>query len=95
MRREAERSCDQHPNQFDCPDCLIHYSSKFREYGLIIHDGGSSFVVIQFCPFCGSRLPMSLRDQWFKELEQRGIDPWEDKVPVEFEAEAWWKDDHI
>jgi hypothetical protein len=61
LRREAERTCDQHPDRFACPDCLIHYSPKFREYGLIVHDGGTSFIVIRYCPWCGTRLPESSR----------------------------------
>jgi hypothetical protein len=61
MRREVERRCERHPNRFDCPDCLIHYSPRVREYGLIVHDGGSSSRHIRFCPWCGSRLPESLR----------------------------------
>ena len=32
-------------------------------YGLIIHDGGTSAVTIQFCPWCGSKLPASKRDR--------------------------------
>ena len=61
MGRAVEFACDQHSDRFDCPDCLIHYSPEFREYGLIIRDGGSSSVVIRFCPWCGSALPDSLR----------------------------------
>ena len=75
MRREVERVCVEHPDRLDCPDCLLHYSSRFREYGLIVHDGGSSSVGIRFCPWCGARLPESLRDRWFEELEALGIDP--------------------
>jgi hypothetical protein len=63
MRREVERVCDQHPDRFNCPDCLVHYSPRFREYGLIVHDGGSSTCLIRFCPWCGAQLPESLRDQ--------------------------------
>ena len=63
MRREVERVCDQHPDRHDCPDCLVGYSPRFREYGLLIHDGGSSSMCIPFCPWCGSRLPASLRGQ--------------------------------
>lgn len=74
MHREAERTCDQHPDRFACGDCLIHYSAKFREYGLIVHDGGSSSVNIRFCPWCGRRLPESLRERWFEEMEWRRID---------------------
>jgi hypothetical protein len=62
MRQEAERVCDQHPNRFDCPDCLVQYSHRLREYGLIVHDGGSSVIRIRFCPGCGTQLPESLRE---------------------------------
>ncbi len=63
MRREVERVCGEHPNRFDCPDCLVQYSPKFREYGLIVHDGGTAVHRIRFCPWCGTKLPESLRDQ--------------------------------
>ena len=62
MRAQVELVCPQHPDPSDCPDHLVRYLPVFREYGLLIHDGGSSFVRIQFCPWCGSRLPESLRD---------------------------------
>jgi hypothetical protein len=29
----------------------------------MIHDGGSSVLLITFCPWCGSRLPVSIRDE--------------------------------
>jgi hypothetical protein len=56
MREAAENVCDEHPDRFDCPDCLV---SRFLDgrYGLIIHDGGSSVVIIRFCPWCGTELP--------------------------------------
>ena len=90
MMREAERVCAVHPDRFGCPDCVVDYSPMFREYGLIIHDGGSSSYNIRFCPWCGARLPESLRDRWFTEMEQRGVDPWEGEVPEEYRSEAWW-----
>jgi hypothetical protein len=62
--------CHQHEDPFDCPDNLIFYSSKFDEYGIIVHDGGSSFIEISFCPWCGAKLPMSKRDLWFDTLEK-------------------------
>ena len=90
MLREAERVCDKHPDRFDCPDCLLDYSPKFREYGLIVHDGGSACSIIKFCPWCGTQLPDSLRDRWFEEMERRGIDPWEGEIPQEFQSNDWW-----
>jgi len=56
MRRQVEWVCEAHPNRFDCPDCLIVYSARSMEYGLIIHDGGQSSLRIHFCPWCGKRL---------------------------------------
>jgi hypothetical protein len=49
-----------------------------------------------FCPNCGTKLPSSLRDEWFDILEQEyGLeDPCEEdkqKVPQEFLTDEWWK----
>jgi hypothetical protein len=56
MKHWAENQCETHPDRFDCPDALVHWSSESREYGLIVHDGGSSVVGIAFCPWCGAKL---------------------------------------
>lgn len=90
MRRQVEWACDRHADRFDCPDCLVSYSPKFREYGLVIHDGGTSVIGIRFCPWCGIRLPESLRDRWFDELAALGINPAEGEVPAAFQSSAWW-----
>jgi hypothetical protein len=57
MRSNVESTCDLHPDRFDCPDCLIDYSARCGTYGLIVHDGGRSEIVIAYCPWCGSKLP--------------------------------------
>ena len=90
MGREVDRVCDRHPDRHDCPGCLVAYSPRFREYGLIVHDGGTAVCGIRHCPWCGAHLPPSLRDEWFAELERRGIDPWQDELPEEFRSAAWW-----
>jgi len=56
MRSQIESCCDIHPNPFYCPDNLIYYDNADGTYGIIIHDGGESFVEIEFCPWCGRRL---------------------------------------
>ncbi|MFD7882173.1 DUF6980 family protein [Streptomyces bauhiniae] len=89
MSRQVDVSCDEHDNPHSCPDALIEFSAKFQEYGLIIHDGGTSSSTIAFCPWCGRRLPASQRERWFEELERRGIEPGEDDIPAEFEDERW------
>jgi hypothetical protein len=61
-------TCSQHPDQFECPDALVYYNARFDEYGLIVHDGGASVVSIEHCPWCGSKLPASNRDQVLHEM---------------------------
>ena len=90
MREELNKNCEAGLNPFQCPDSLVRYVPKYDEYGLIVHDGGSSMVRISFCPWCGTRLPDSKRDQWFDELQRRGIDPTSDAVPTEFLTDEWW-----
>lgn len=74
------------------PEYPIHYSPKLREFGVRILDGGSSRLMISFCPWCGQKLPDSLRDDWFDRLENLGIHPSEDEVPAEFTDDRWWRD---
>jgi hypothetical protein len=90
MADAVASECDEHPNRWDCPDALGGYWPKLREYGLLVHDGGSSMVVIEHCPWCGVRLPASLRDEWFDELERLGVDP-DGEVPEGFLTDAWWR----
>ncbi len=56
MRENVERTCADHPNRNDCPDCLIDFWPAEKCYGLIIRDGGSSVIAIDFCPWCGASL---------------------------------------
>ena len=52
----AEHRCPEHDNPFDCPDHIIYANSKHNLYGIIVHDGGESFISIDYCPWCGKRL---------------------------------------
>ena len=56
MKRNVETRCEMHPDPFECPDHLIFCGSRPRWYGIIVHDGGSSFIVINYCPWCGADL---------------------------------------
>lgn len=92
MRRNLEFTCAQHSSPFECPDALVSYSPRFNEYGLIVHGGGSSVVGIAFCPWCGSKLPESLRDRWFAELEALGFgDPGVQSIPERYRTDAWYR----
>lgn len=37
-------------------DSVITYASKRKEFGIPIHDGGSSYIQINYCPWCGQKL---------------------------------------
>src|SRR6266542_3688536 len=89
MTNQLNWRCDQHQDAFDCPDALVVFTARFQEYGLVIHDGGSSVVTIKFCPWCGRRLPDSQRDRWCEELQARGIEPWGDDIPAELQDGRW------
>ncbi|MDT0435429.1 MULTISPECIES: DUF6980 family protein [Streptomyces] len=56
MNHRADVRCDEHDDPFACPDALIDYSAESQEYGLIIHDGGTSSITVDFCPWCGRSL---------------------------------------
>jgi hypothetical protein len=93
MRSQVEFSCEQHASAFDCPDALVSYTPKFNEYALIVHDGGSSGIRIAFCPWCGAKLPESLREKWFAELEALGFeDPGDEAIPSKYKSEEWYRD---
>lgn len=76
---------------FDNVDTPVYYVRKFNEYGLKILDDGSSYIITQFCPWCGEKLPESKRDQWFEEVERLGIDPWTGVVPEKYQTDEWSK----
>lgn len=55
MRDQIEYSCLDHPDLSACPDSLVTYWGS-GGYVLRVHDGGSSGIAINYCPWCGSRL---------------------------------------
>lgn len=72
-------------------DAIMIYVEKFDEYGIIVHDGGESFIGIQYCPWCGKELPESKRKEWFKQLEKLGFDsPFEENIPEKYKTGAWY-----
>ena len=75
---------------------IIQYSDRFDEYGIVIHDGGNSSIIITYCPWCGKELPKSKRDEWFDTLEKLGfINPLEEDIPIEFKSNLWWNKNDI
>jgi len=74
----------------------IGYQPKYREYFLDMRKEKSIVYLINNCPWCGKKLPKSLRKQWFSTLKKECNikDPWhkdESRVPEEFKTDEWWK----
>ncbi len=91
MKKRLSYQCEDHSDPFDCPDSLIIYVPRFDEYGLIVHDGGQSYITISFCPWCGKKLPVSKRDRWFETLAAHGYDnPSTQEIPKEFLSNEWY-----
>ena len=92
MTYQANFICDIHKDPFNCPDKLVYFHDKFDEYGLIIHDGGTSSVNFGYCPWCGTKLAESKRDLWFDTLENLGFDdPFEQEIPKKFNSDEWYR----
>jgi len=89
-------------NQHCCEEMNLHlragevaivYLPEFREYGLKILDGGSSFQEIYYCPWCGQKLPESLRSRWFELMAELGLEWDDERVPPKYLSEAWWREE--
>lgn len=54
LRTEATRECPDHPDRTECAGTVIH---RYPDgWGIPIHDGGTSYVTVRFCPSCGAPL---------------------------------------
>lgn len=90
MTKGMKHCCEQMRDAIQDDVVPVTFLPKFREYGILVLDGGSSFLELRYCPWCGNKLPSSLRDEWFDYLEAREIDPESDLVPPEYQTEQWW-----
>lgn len=79
--------CSEHADPFACADSLVVYHEIFDEIGLVVHDGGPTYVLIEHCPWCGTKLPESQRDRWFDETEEKGLE--DDALPEDYTTGAW------
>jgi len=52
----TEKLVSTENDPFDDPDVIIWQFESSGKYGIPIRDGGSSTVVIDYCPWCGVHL---------------------------------------
>jgi hypothetical protein len=74
----------------DGGDVAIVYEERFRQYGIDHRPGG--IQLIDFCPWCGTKLPRDLVDEWFGVLERElGLEPDDPAMPHEMQTSVWWR----
>jgi hypothetical protein len=76
-------------------DAVLQYDPRFREYGIEVARS-SGCMPMDYCMFCGTKLPLSLRHHWFDILEkeyglERPVTGDKKKVPQQFWTDEWWK----
>jgi hypothetical protein len=47
---------DKSEDKKDNADRIITYIKSQKEFGIPIHDGGASYIKIEYCPWCGKYL---------------------------------------
>jgi hypothetical protein len=71
---------------------VLDWISQWNEYLIPVSYDGYKATIIRYCPWCGSALPKSRRDQWYEALYALGYDdPGEQEIPEEFKSDAWWR----
>ena len=73
---------------------IIDYDSTWRQYAIKVNE--TIIQLIDYCPWCGVKLPQPLNNKWFQILEEEYyiIDPSKNKgkIPKEFLTDEWWKE---
>jgi len=84
------------------PRCPLKYHAPTRRYLLTVpssylkkNEIGMSYLITN-CPRCGTKLPPSLADQWFKIIKKEyqiegALDERIQDLPQEFKTDEWWK----
>lgn len=75
-------------------EIYLDYDASVRRYGIAYKEAfGGGCQQINFCPWCGARLPKILIDELstivFDELNLNGYD--DPRLPDEFKTGEWWK----
>jgi hypothetical protein len=69
MQAQLDVTCpDHYDDMSQCPDGLVTLLPS-GEYALPVHDGGSTIALIDYCPWCGSRLTrpwQAIKRRWWR-----------------------------
>lgn len=75
----------------------IEYDPIFREYFICLNNR-SNIITLVYCPWCGIKLPVSLRKSYFDILEKEyqietNLGEYKERsdIPADFKSDKWWK----
>lgn len=72
---------------------IIHIPN-IRTYAILNKKEYGGFEPMDYCPFCGAKLPERLDEKLTEILQKEyGLNSWKDykKAPHEFQTDEWWK----
>ena len=72
----------------------LQYIPNIRTYAILNKKEYGGFEPMDYCPFCGAKLPERLDDKLTEILQKEyGLNSWRDykKAPAEFHTDEWWK----
>ncbi|NQY42013.1 MAG: hypothetical protein HRT87_01540 [Legionellales bacterium] len=91
--------CDDMKIHISENEVAIRYSPRDREFHICVlglkaptvSEVIQSYQLINYCPWCGSKLPDHLGERRCRELEKLGYDEFfSDDIPSEFKTDEWW-----
>lgn len=94
--KKSEHCCALMADFIDDKRIPIDYTPSLREYYIPLVRKTAKQLMF-YCPWCGVKLPTSLRDEWFDILRNEySIDDLcdtknEDSFLQEFKSDIWWK----
>lgn len=87
---KAPHGCPDMVQALERSDIPVEYDDRFREHSIIVI-GGRALQTITHCPWCGEKLPSSLRDEWFEQLRALGFELGDEGIPPQMRSGEWWR----
>lgn len=88
---QLPHACETMRRAIDEQSMHLGYNAAFREYS-IEYVNSASLQTLLFCPFCGARLPGSVRTEWFERVWAMGLEPEDPRVPEAMRSDQWWRE---
>lgn len=92
MSPKLPHACEDMRRAHEDPRTPLIYAPRVREYGIKIEDSWAKRT-LEYCPWCGQRLPASLRDEWCERIFALGHEIIDEDIPAPYDSDEWWRDD--